>query len=315
MSRIGGRALAVASGLAIDRVMREPPDSVHPVAAFGRLMGRVEGRVWRDARLPGVVYAVGGVALGALAGRAVRSIVVATSLAAAGRELRRVAADVDARCLRGDLDGARAVLPALVGRDPSRLDESGIAAAVIESLAENTVDAVVAPALWALAAGAPGVAAYRAVNTMDAMVGHRSERYRRFGWAAARLDDAANYLPARVFAVLVAIVRAGDGRRILQAVRGDAPAHPSPNAGVAEAAMAGALGRSLGGPLWYGDRREDRPRLGDGPRPVPRDIRAAIVIVDRVELVLIAALVVLALADRAVGGSSGGLFAPRDPSL
>ena len=288
----------MAAGLAIDRMVREPPDAVHPVAAFGRLMGQVEQRVWRDSRLAGAADVAVGVAIGALAGAALRSTTAATWLAAAGGELRRVAADIEARCMRDDLDGARQALPALVGRDPTRLDESGIAAAVIESLAENTVDAVIAPGFWALAAGAPGALAYRAVNTMDAMVGHRSERYRRFGWASARLDDAANYVPARLFVVLLAAVRWRDADRIRRVVRRDAPAHPSPNAGVAEAAMAAALGRSLGGTLWYGDRREDRPWLGEGPRPTPHDIRSAIVLVDRVELVLIAVLVTVALVDR-----------------
>ncbi|HEX4866827.1 MAG TPA: cobalamin biosynthesis protein [Acidimicrobiales bacterium] len=120
-----------------------------------------------------------------------------------------------------------------------------------ESVAENTVDAVVAPALWAGLGGAAGALGYRAVNTMDAMVGHRSERYRRFGTPAARLDDAANWLPARV----------------------TAPAHPSPNAGVAEAAFAAALGVRLGGRSQYEERIEDRPRLGRG-RPVRRDDQA-----------------------------------------
>src|SRR5204863_6463621 len=124
-----------------------------------------------------------------------------------------------------------------VGRDPSELDESGVARAVVESVAENTVDAVVAPACWAAVFGAPGVLAHRAVNTLDAMVGHRSARYARFGWAAARLDDGAAWVPARLTAVLVALVRPRAARLVWQAVRRDAPAHPSPNAGVAEAAF------------------------------------------------------------------------------
>ncbi len=165
----------------------------------------------------------------------------------------------------------------------------------MESLAENIVDAVVAPALWAAVAGAPGAAAYRAVNTMDAMVGHRSERYRRFGTAAARLDDAANWLPARATAAAVAAVRPHRARAVWTAVRHDAPAHPSPNAGVAEAAVAAALGVEVGGPLRYGDRVEDRPRLGRGRRPEPADVPAALRLVDDVERLLASSLAATAL--------------------
>src|SRR5262249_41107178 len=154
--------------------------------------------------------------------------------------------------------------------------EKEVARAAVESVAENTVDAVVAPALWAALAGAPGVLAYRAVNTLDAMVGHRSTRYARFGWASARLDDAANWVPARVTAALVAAARPARAAAIASAVRHQAPAHPSPNAGVAEAAFAAALGVRLGGRNAYGDRVELRPALGDGPPPAPADVARAV---------------------------------------
>ncbi|MEL7157672.1 MAG: cobalamin biosynthesis protein, partial [Actinomycetota bacterium] len=183
--------------------------------------------------------------------------------------------------------------PWLVGRDPTELDPSGVAAAVIESVAENSVDAVIAPVFWAVVAGPPGAAAYRAINTMDAMVGHRNDRYRNFGWAAARIDDVANYLPARILALLIAAQAPNRAIEILAAVRFQAPAHPSPNAGVAEAAMAAALGRELGGPLRYGSEAEIRPRLGAGPRPDPNDIPVAVRIANRAEL---AAIGILALA-------------------
>ena len=290
MNRLARNALAAAYGLGLDRLLGEPPAAVHPVVGFGRVMNRVECTLWRDARTPGVVYAVAGTILGVGAGRLLRSTTAAVTLAVAGRELRRVAGQIGDQCCAGDLDAARRTLPALVGRDPTDLDESGIAAAVIESLAENSVDAVVAPVFWAVLAGAPGAAAYRAVNTMDAMVGHRSPRYRRFGWAAARLDDAANYLPARLFAVLVVVAAPREQRAIRAAVRGDATAHPSANAGIAEAAVAAALGCELGGPLRYGDRDEIRPRLGSGPRPQPADILRAIRLIDRTERFLIGAL-------------------------
>lgn len=287
---VGGRFLGAAAGLVLDRVLGEPPPRLHPVAAFGRVMTTVEGAVYADARVSGLAYAATGVALGACAGLAVGSTAAAVGVAAAGRMLRAQACDVRALLDGGDLDGARARLPALVGRDPSELDASGVAAAVVESVAENTVDAVVAPALWGVVAGPVGAGAYRAVNTMDAMIGHRSPRYARFGWGSARLDDAAAYLPARATALLVCMTRPRRAREIRLAVRRDAPEHPSPNAGVAEAAFAGALGIELGGPLRYGDRREDRPRLGDGPRPHARDIDRAVRLADQVEVVLAAIL-------------------------
>ncbi len=181
-----------------------------------------------------------------------------------------------ARSLAGDLDGARALLPNLVGRDPSDLNEEDIVRAVVESVAENTVDAIVAPLLWAALAGAPGALGYRAINTMDAMVGHHSDRYEHYGWASARLDDVANWVPARVAAALVAVARPSAARAIRLAVSTQSSAHPSPNAGVVEAAFAGALGVRLGGTSRYGDRVEERPILGGG-RPAQReDIHEAI---------------------------------------
>ena len=215
----------------------------------------------------------------------------------AGRQLCSVAARIG-QAATHDLAVARAELPALVGRDPSQLDTSGVAAAVIESVAENSVDAIVAPAFWAVVAGAPGAAAYRAVNTMDAMVGNRSDRYHRFVWAAARLDDVANYIPARLFAALVVAQAPGEARRIVETIGRDASAHPSPNAGVAETAVAAALERELGGPLRYGTRFENRPTLGTGPRPTPPDVPASIAIANRVEAALIGALLLVWLLDR-----------------
>ncbi|UAL30059.1 adenosylcobinamide-phosphate synthase CbiB [Nocardioides rotundus] len=296
------RAALVAAGLLLDRALGEPPARLHPVALFGRGMTAVEARLWADDRARGVGYAALGVAAGALAGRVLGRVpgglALAVAVAVAGRMLRETASEVERPLLTGDLAGARAALPALVGRDPSELDESGISAAVVESLAENSVDAVIAPACWALVAGAPGDLAHRAVNTMDAMVGHRSARYERFGWAAARLDDVANWVPARVFAALVALVRPGRAARVRALVHRDAKAHPSPNAGVAETAVAAALGRQLGGTLRYGDRVEERPLLGEGPRPTPADVARARRLVDDVERAAVALLLLAALAGR-----------------
>jgi adenosylcobinamide-phosphate synthase len=179
----------------------------------------------------------------------------------------------------GDLAGARAALPALAGRDPSGLDEKELARATVESVAENTSDAAVAPLFWGAVAGLPGLLGYRAVNTLDAMVGYRSPHYTRFGWAAARLDDVANWVPARLTAALsvaCAPLTGADGRGALRAWRRDGAAHPSPNAGRCEASMAGALGVRLGGRNVYGTRVEERPELGDGPRPTAQDVARAV---------------------------------------
>jgi adenosylcobinamide-phosphate synthase len=278
-------------------VLGEPPASLHPVAGFGRLMGGVERGVYRDAGAPGLLFAATGLVVGWAAGRVAGSTAVGVAVSAAGRMLRESAVEIEFLLVAGELDAARARLQSLCGRDPSALDESGIAAAVVESLAENTVDAVVAPAFWGAAFGAPGALGYRAVNTMDAMVGNRSPRYLRFGRGSARLDDAANLVPARVMAALVAAVCPHRAVEIGRAVRNDAPAHPSPNAGVAEAAFAAALALELGGTVRYGDRVEDRPRLGAGPRPGRADIGRAVRLADRVELALVAVLTLSALAS------------------
>jgi adenosylcobinamide-phosphate synthase len=264
------RFAGAAAGVLLDRAVGEPPVQPHPVAVFGRVMQAIEKRWWQDDRASGVRYALAGVGTGAATGLLVRSTTVATYVSSAGRMLGDVALDVGRHLDAGDLEAARQVLPSLVGRDPTGLGEGEIARAVVESVAENTVDAVVAPAWWAAVAGAPGVLAHRAANTLDAMVGHHSDRYERFGWASARLDDALNYVPARVTATLVALVRPRTAGEVMRIVRRDASAHPSPNAGVAESAFAGALGVTLGGTNTYGTRVEHRSPMGDG-RPVRVD--------------------------------------------
>jgi len=288
------RAFGAAVGLVADRVLGEAPVGPHPVAVLGRGLTAVERVLYRDRRVAGVAHAAAGVAIGAAAGIALRSTALATYLAAAGRALGDAAAAVERALAAGDLEQARALLPALVGRDPTDLDEKELARAVVESVAENTVDAVVATGLWAAAGGASGALAHRAVNTMDAMVGHRSERYRRYGWAAARLDDTAAWVPARVTAALVAVCRPRSASEVWKTVRRDAPAHPSPNSGVAEAAFAAALGIRLGGANRYGDRVEVRPPLGDGRSAEPADIVRAVRLSRDVQVALATALVMAA---------------------
>jgi len=292
------RPAAAALGVLLDRAIGEPPAPLHPVGWFGRAMALAERADYRDSRAAGARHAVLGVLAGAGAGALLRSAVLSTWLAVAGRCLGESALVVASALDRGDLGTARAALPALVGRDPAGLDEGEIARAVVESVAENTVDALVAPAFWAATCGGPGVLGYRAVNTLDAMVGHRSARYRAYGWASARLDDAAGYLPARLTAALVAGVRPARAGDIWRAVLGQAPAHPSPNAGVAEAAFAAALGLRLGGCNRYGDRIEHRPWLGNG-RPAARsDIQRVVRLSSDVSWLLSAVLAVAGLAGR-----------------
>ncbi|MBI3257741.1 MAG: cobalamin biosynthesis protein CobD [Actinobacteria bacterium] len=276
MVNLAVRSLGVAAGLVADRAWGEPPLRPHPVAVFGSAMALVEDGIYRDRRSAGVAHAVIGIGLGALVGRAMRSTATATYLAVAGRALGDAAESVHEALVVDDLDEARVRLQALVGRNTDELSESEVVRAVVESVAENTVDAVVAPALWAGVAGAPGVLGHRAVNTLDAMVGYRTPRYLRFGWASARLDDAAAWVPARVAALLVMVVRPRAAGEVLRTVRRDARAHPSPNGGVVEAAFAAALGVRLGGESTYGACLEQRPWLGAGATPTVGDIDRAI---------------------------------------
>jgi adenosylcobinamide-phosphate synthase len=284
------RLLGSAFGTGIDRALGEPPLAPHPLAVFGTVMQRVEQAVYADSRWRGAAHAAIGVTIGAAVGGVLCDPALATYLAVGGRGLADAAVAVHEPLARGDLDAARAALPALVGRDPRELGPEEIARAVVESVAENTVDAVVAPALWAAAAGAPGALGYRAVNTLDAMVGHRDDRYERFGWASARLDDAANWLPARGTAILVAAVRPRRAAEVARAVRQDAPGHPSPNAGVAEAAFAAALDLRLGGTNRYGERLEDRAPLGRGHAATPADIPRATALSRDVTIALVGLL-------------------------
>jgi adenosylcobinamide-phosphate synthase len=286
----------------LDRSFGEPPIDPHPVAVFGTAMDAVERRLWDDERRAGVGYTGVGLALGLTTGALVGSTAVATYVSSAGRMLNDTAMSISDALDRGDLAGARRRLPSLVGRDPTQLDRPEVVRAVVESVAENTVDAVVAPACWAAIGGAPAVLAHRAANTMDAMVGHRSSRYERFGWASARVDDLLSWLPARVTAALVVAARPSAARAVHVVVTRDARSHPSPNAGVAEAAFAAALGIRLGGRNRYGDRFEDRATLGHGRPPDVDDIARAVKLSDDVARVLVAVLVAASTALSVGGG-------------
>ncbi|MGB8502108.1 cobalamin biosynthesis protein [Mycobacterium sp.] len=280
----GRRAVGLAAGWLADLAFADPPQH-HPVAGFGAAAGALERRTYRDVRWAGVVHAglllsaVGllGVAVERVAGRI--GIAAATWTALGGTSLLRTVAAMTDTLSAGDVGAARRLLPSLCGRDPAALDADGLTRAALESLAENTSDAQVAPLLWTAVGGAPGALVYRAVNTLDAMVGYRSPRYARFGWAAARLDDFANFIPARFTAALVVMCAplvGGSPTGAVRAWRRDAKRHPSPNAGVVEAAFAGALGVRLGGPTRYPDGLEIRPTLGDGTAPELNDLRRAV---------------------------------------
>lgn len=276
------RAAGLLLGVVADRTLGDPRRG-HPVAGFGTTAAALERVTYRDDRAAGVLHVVvlvgGAAALGALAPRRSTLATAAATWAVLGgtslvREGRGMAAE-----LAADLGAARRRLPSLCGRDPAALDTDGLARAALESVAENTSDATVAPLFWGAVAGVPGLLAYRAVNTLDAMVGYRNDRYTRFGWAAARLDDVANLVPARltgVLTVLLAPLVGGSPRAAWSAWRADAAAHPSPNAGVVEASAAGALGVQLGGETVYPHRVEQRPRLGCGRTPVPADLERAV---------------------------------------
>ncbi|MDC0771778.1 cobalamin biosynthesis protein [Streptomyces sp. HD] len=286
-------AYGAAAGLLGDLLLGDPRRG-HPVAAFGRAAGAVERVLWRDDRARGAVHTVvcagGAVAVGALAACAVRTspatsvalTAAATWAVVGGTSLAREAREIGRALEAGDVDGARARLPHLCGRDPQALDADGIARAVVESVAENTSDAVVGALVWGAVGGVPGLLGFRAVNTLDAMVGHKSPKYLRYGWASARLDDVAGWPGARLTAVLAAVA-GGDSRGAVRAWRDDAGKHPSPNAGPVEASFAGALGVRLGGTLSYGGRVEQRPVLNASGRTVGTpDIERAVRLSKRV---------------------------------
>ncbi len=287
MGRRQARALGLGLGWLADQAFGDPRRG-HPVAAFGRAAQLLEAECYSDDKARGVAFTsalVGGATgLGWLAERACRGRAWPTVLVTAaatwavlgGRSLVRESRLIAAHLDDGDLAAARSRMPNLVSRDPESLDADGVARATLESVAENTSDAVVAPLIWGAIAGVPGLLGYRAVNTLDAMVGYRNDRYLRFGWASARLDDVANWLPARLAGVLTvasALLVGGDAAAAVRAVREQSGQHPSPNGGVVEAAFAGALGVRLGGVNSYGGVVEDRGELGFGEPPKPADLR------------------------------------------
>ena len=312
MSRRGFRAAGIALGYALDLRFGDPR-RFHPVAGFGQAAAALESYTYRDTKLAGAAHTtalltavtVAGWAAERAARRSATATVVVTAVATwatlGGTSLVGVGARMSDHLYDNDIDDARALLPSLCGRDPSLLDVDGIARATVESLAENTSDAHTGPLVWAALAGVPGALAYRAANTLDAMIGHKSARYLRFGWAAARLDDVLNLLPARVTALATALAApflGGSAVASLRVCLRDGHRHPSPNAGVAEAAFAGALGVRLGGPVRYPYGEEVRPTLGRGGAPRVGDVYEAARLSRAVQHVTAVIAVLAALRQR-----------------
>lgn len=289
--------LAMALALALDALLGWPARLYarigHPVTWIGALIGALDRRLNDASRSDGyrrlcglaVALAVIGLCAGLAAGlmallpdNALGTLalgVLAWPLVAV-RSMHDHVAAVAVPLAAGDLPGARHAVSMIVGRDPARLDSAGVARAATESLAENTSDGIVAPLFWGALLGLPGIAAYKAINTLDSMIGHRTPRHEAFGWAAARIDDLVNLLPARLTGLLFALASARPGAA-LRCMASDARHHRSPNAGWPEAAMAGALGIRLSGPRIYGTRVAQEPWVnGAAPDPAPGDLLAAL---------------------------------------
>lgn len=310
-------ALLPPLALIVERLIGYPDTLVrrigHPVMWMGALIARLDTELNRgdNRRAKGVVaqlllLAVTGLVAGAIAwlcrqlpfGWLVEALLASTLLAQ--KSLGDAVAQVSA-ALRRSLPEGRAAVSHIVGRDPEALDEAGVSRAAIESLAESTSDAVIAPLFWLVLLGLPGIALYKAANTADSMIGHKTERHLDYGWAAARFDDLVNLVPARLSALFIAgaarYVGGADHRAAVTTAWRDAEKHESPNAGWPEAAFAGALGFALGGPRSYGGMLVDLPSFGAGRTDLgPDDIDRALRLYRAVLNLVLAATAVIAVA-------------------
>jgi adenosylcobinamide-phosphate synthase len=309
-------ATAMILAMAIDGVVGWP-DALyarigHPVTWLGRLIGTLDQHWNRDGdavdsrRVAGIAAALAVIALAAALAFALqtaigpgwRRILLVGILAwpfVALRSLHEHVAAVATPLQAGDVEGARRAVSMIVGRDPTRLDEAGIARAAIESLAENTSDGVVAPIFWGVLLGLPGIVGYKAINTLDSMIGHRDARHEAFGWAAARIDDIVNFLPARLTGLLFALVSSGRADA-LRCMGRDARHHRSINAGWPEAAVAGALSVRLCGPRVYHGELAKEPWLNEEARdPAGLDVALALRLYRNAMGLFGALLVILAL--------------------
>ena len=308
---------AMVLALAIDAVLGWPERLFrvigHPVTWLGALIHFLDATWNRDSDAPALRRAIGAlVALAVIAGPVALAWIVQAQLGAgwscvllagalawpfvALRSLHDHVAAVTRPLQSGDIKAARVAVSRIVGRDPSHLDEAGIVRASIESLAENASDGIVAPVFWGSIFGLPGIVGYKAINTLDSMIGHRTPRHEAFGWAAARIDDAANFIPARLTGILFALVSV-ERRATVRCMIRDGSRHRSINAGWVEAAMAGALGVRLSGPRIYHGEIADEPWLNAPARdPLADDIARALAIFRRAMWLLAFLLLILALA-------------------
>lgn len=302
---VAGSMPAMWAGVAADAFFRDPPTNFHPVAWFGRYAGAVEKKMYAPSKVRGAVF-VGAVCAPVVAGAVIAhrkfprtSLALALYASSGGATLRRVGRDMHAALDAEDLDAARALVPWLCSRDPELLDYPGVVRATVESLAENTSDAIIAPLFFSIF-GAPGVVTHRLVNTLDAMVGYKNERYQEFGWAAAKLDDVLAYIPARLTTIIHVGVGVANKTRLSEfarALRTQAHRHPSPNAGPVETSAAVALGVRLGGPTQYYHGLENRPELGFGDHPELHHIKEAVRLSGTTQL---SAAVIMSLVIRAI---------------
>ena len=312
-----GFAGAMVVAMAMDALLGWPDRLFarirHPVVWLGRLVAALDAHVNRESdplaarRVGGIAAALIVILLAAGIGLAVRRLMpsgltgaVLTGIVAwpfvAFRSLYDHVAAVRDPLRAGNVDAGRKAVSMIVGRDPDKLDEAGIARAAIESLAENASDGVVAPVFWGVLFGLPGIIGYKAVNTLDSMIGHRSPRHEAFGWAAARIDDVANFIPAKLTGLLFALLAGSKRSQAMACMRKDARQHRSPNAGWPEAAMAGALAVRLCGPRTYEGELAEEPWLNGGARdPAAADITRALELYVGAMFALAVVLAVIAL--------------------
>jgi len=312
-----GFAGAMVVAMAVDALLGWPSWLFarigHPVTWLGRVIGAVDAAWNRESdppvlrRAAGIAGALVVIALSVAIGWVIQSLLAWTwaQTALVGilawplvalRSLHDHVAAVATPLQSGDIAAAREAVSRIVGRDPAALDEAGIARAAIESLAENASDGIVAPVFWGALFGLPGILGYKAINTLDSMIGHRSARHEAFGWAAARIDDVANFIPARLTGFLFVLL-APRRAEALSCMTRDARRHRSPNAGWPEAAMAGALGVRLSGPRIYHGSVTSEPWLNEGARdPAAADIGEGLAVYRRAMLLLAGLLAILAFA-------------------
>ncbi|MEJ5920207.1 adenosylcobinamide-phosphate synthase CbiB [Corynebacterium sp. H78] len=280
----------LATGYLADRLFGDPAKH-HPVAMLGTAATSLIDRMYADSRSRGVLFATIAVGLPTVATAALSrtspvvhyaALSATTWAALGGTTLATTGERMANRVESGDLESSRELIPWLCSRDPQQLDLAGVSRATVESLAENTSDAVTGTLLWGAVCGAPGVVLHRCANTLDAMVGYRTEKWNNFGWASAVFDDAVNYLPAR-WTGLATVLSGPNRREAIAAWRRDAGKHPSPNAGIPEATAAAALGVTIGGRTEYFGGVEDRPTMGQGPAPRVADVRRAVALTKKVQ--------------------------------